>query len=50
MLPMVSKESGKACFKATMFWVIVVEVGEVTLGNFTLRAGFGSVGDRKCRF
>ena len=43
MLPIVSKEFGKACFKAMMSWTIAVEGGEVTSADFTLWAGFGLV-------
>ena len=39
MLPMVSNELGKACFKAIMSQTWAVEQGEVTLGNCTLRVG-----------
>ena len=36
MLPIVSKESGKAVFHATMSWTCVVEQGEVTGGDCVL--------------
>ena len=38
MLPMVSKELGKACFNDIMSWTKEVEQGGVVLGNCTLRA------------
>ena len=44
MLLMLSKESGKVCFKAVMSQTMAaVEVGEVTFADFTLRADFGLV-------
>ena len=43
MLPMVSKESGKTCFKATMSQTMVVEVREVSFVDFKLRADLGLV-------
>ena len=47
MLPMVLKESMKACFKATTSQTMAVEVGEVTLVDFALGVDFGLVvGDR----
>ena len=38
MLPMVSKEPGKAHFKAMMSWTMEGEQGEVTFVDFTLTA------------
>ena len=34
MLPMVSKEPGKACFKVTMSWATVVEGGVSHFGFY----------------
>ena len=51
MLPMVSKELGKAHFNAIMSWTWAVEQGEVALGDCTLRAdlvGPIALGQRWC--
>ena len=41
MLPIVSKESGMAHFKAMMSWTIAVEGGVVTTADLDLRTGLG---------
>ena len=43
MLPIVLKESGKACFKAMMPWTMAMEVGVVTSADFALKVGLGLV-------